>query len=178
MYSKDVGGKQEWIPGVIRKFTGPVSAIVELGDGRMCRRHFNHLRVRHDARPESVQVKERNIQPDDRTQATRERKAVVTRANGGPTVTPSCGSGSTATTPSQSEEATPPTGKNEEHDENMPETAVNNEEDHAEQGGTEEATMVEKPVTPPQPIPIRRSNRSRVPPERYGFKKGGMQCLC
>ena len=66
---------------------GPVSVIVELGDGRMCRRHFNHLRVRHDARPERVQVKECNIQPDDRAQATWERKAVVTGANEGPTVT-------------------------------------------------------------------------------------------
>eukprot|EP00731_Ephydatia_muelleri_P013921 Em0007g1231a len=52
--------------------------------------------------------------------------------------------------PTQSE-ATPPTGENEERDENMSEMAVGNEEDHAEQGGTEEATMVEKPITPPQP---------------------------
>ena len=73
--------------------------------------------MRHDARPERVQVKERNIQPDDQAQATREWKAVVTGANGGPTVTPSCRSGSTATTPSQSEKATPPTGENEERDE-------------------------------------------------------------
>ena len=174
VYSKDVGGKQEWIPGVIRKFTGPVSAIVELEDGRMCRRHFNHLRVRHDARPERVQVNERNTLPADRAQATRERKAVVTGANGGPTVTPSGGSGSAATTPSQSEEATPSTGESEKRDENMPETAGSNEEDHAEQGGTEEATRTEKPGTPPEPTPIRRSNRTRVPPERYGFKKGGM----
>ena len=64
----------------------------------------------------------------------------------------------------------PPSAATEKRDENMPETAVSNEEDHAEQGGTEEATRTE----PPQPIPIRRSNRTRVSPERYGFKKGGM----
>ena len=87
-----------------------------------------------------MQVKEHNIQPDDCAQATRERTAVVTN----------CGSGSTAAIPTQSE-ATPPTGENEERDENMSEMAVGNEEDHAEQGGTEEATMVEKPITPPQP---------------------------
>ena len=68
----------------------------------------------------------------------------------------------------------PPSAATEKRDENMPETAVSNEEDHAEQGGTEEATRTEKPATPLQPIPIRRSNRTRVSPERYGFKKGGM----
>ncbi|KAL5510132.1 hypothetical protein EMCRGX_G005623 [Ephydatia muelleri] len=117
-----------WWPGVDKDIDNKVKA-------------FSHLSVRHDARPER----------ECRLRNTTSSQMIAHKPHGrGTAVVTNCGSGSTATIPTQSE-ATPPTGENEERDENMSEMAVGNEEDHAEQGGTEEATMVEKPITPPQP---------------------------
>ena len=35
-----------WIPGIVRKVTGPLSYVVELLDGRTVRRHVDHVRKR------------------------------------------------------------------------------------------------------------------------------------
>ncbi|XP_061105010.1 uncharacterized protein K02A2.6-like [Conger conger] len=39
----------KWLPGVIRKQSGPVSFVVELQDGLVFRRHQDHVRLRYDA---------------------------------------------------------------------------------------------------------------------------------
>lgn len=39
---------QKWLPGIILKQRGPVSYVVKLTDGRMFRRHQDHVRLRHD----------------------------------------------------------------------------------------------------------------------------------
>jgi len=39
---------QQWLPGIILKHRGPVSYVVKLTDGRMFRRHQDHVRLRHD----------------------------------------------------------------------------------------------------------------------------------
>lgn len=40
---------QKWLPGVIRRQSGPVSHVIELRDGQEFRRHQDHVRLRHDA---------------------------------------------------------------------------------------------------------------------------------
>ena len=37
---------EKWLPGVVTKVTGPLSYYVELSDGRVIRRHIDHLRSR------------------------------------------------------------------------------------------------------------------------------------
>lgn len=45
---------QQWLPGVILTQSGPVSYVVKLIDGRVFRRHQDHVRLRHDKDPEIV----------------------------------------------------------------------------------------------------------------------------
>ncbi|KAM3602656.1 uncharacterized protein V6R79_008254 [Siganus canaliculatus] len=44
---------QQWLPGIILKRNGPVSYVVQLADGRIFRRHQDHVRLRHDSGLES-----------------------------------------------------------------------------------------------------------------------------
>ena len=40
--------KQQWLPGIILKQSGPVSYVVRLTDGRVFRRHQDHVRLRYN----------------------------------------------------------------------------------------------------------------------------------
>ncbi|XP_034549867.1 uncharacterized protein K02A2.6-like [Notolabrus celidotus] len=44
---------QQWLPGVILKKSGPVSYVVKLTDGRVFRRHQDHVRLCHDTGSET-----------------------------------------------------------------------------------------------------------------------------
>ncbi|XP_035806354.2 uncharacterized protein K02A2.6-like [Amphiprion ocellaris] len=46
VYVKNFGSGSPWLPGVIHRCSGPVSVIVDLQDGRLIRRHLDHVRVR------------------------------------------------------------------------------------------------------------------------------------
>lgn len=48
-----ISNHQKWLPGIILKQSEPVSYVVELSDGRVFRRHQDHVRLRQDAGPES-----------------------------------------------------------------------------------------------------------------------------
>ena len=44
VYAQNFGIGQKWMPGVVQEVTGPVSFLVKLQDGRLLRRHQDHLR--------------------------------------------------------------------------------------------------------------------------------------
>ena len=46
VYAKNFGTGQKWFPAVVQEVTGPVSFLVKLEDGRLIRRHQDHLRRR------------------------------------------------------------------------------------------------------------------------------------
>ena len=48
VYVRDFRHPKSWTPGKIVKDTGPVSAQVQLDDGRIVRRHQDHMHVRKD----------------------------------------------------------------------------------------------------------------------------------
>ena len=48
VYTKSFIEKNKWIPVVVESRTGPVSYRVKLPDGRMVRRHLDHLRYQYD----------------------------------------------------------------------------------------------------------------------------------
>ena len=49
---------QKWLPGVIMTQRGPLSYVVELTDGRVFRRHQDHVRLRHDPGSEIISTSE------------------------------------------------------------------------------------------------------------------------
>ena len=72
VYTKNFGQGQRWLPGVITEVTGPVSFMVRLGDGRIIRRHQDHLRIRKndieivsDPEMEGVTRKEAEVPSDN-----------------------------------------------------------------------------------------------------------------
>ena len=44
VYSRNFGTGQQWYPGFIHEVTGPVSYLVKLQDGRLVKRHQDHVR--------------------------------------------------------------------------------------------------------------------------------------
>ena len=47
VYVKNLpAGKPKWIPGIVKKVTGPLSYVVKLQDGKEVRRHVDHVRKR------------------------------------------------------------------------------------------------------------------------------------
>ena len=46
VYAQNFGTGQKWIPAVVQEVTGPVSFLVKFQDGRLIRRHQDHLRRR------------------------------------------------------------------------------------------------------------------------------------
>ena len=48
MYARNFGTGNTWIPGEITKLNCPVSFVVKCGDGKLIRRHQDHLRHRRD----------------------------------------------------------------------------------------------------------------------------------
>ena len=54
VYVKNLpAGTPKWIPGVVEKVTGPLSYVVKLKDGRLVRRHVDHVRKREAADSDS-----------------------------------------------------------------------------------------------------------------------------
>ena len=49
---------QKWLPGAVLTQRGPLSFVVELTDGRVFRRHHDHIRLRHNTGPEIVSTSE------------------------------------------------------------------------------------------------------------------------
>ena len=49
---------EKWLPGAILAQRGPLSFVVELTDGRVFRRHQDHVRLRHDISPEFISTSE------------------------------------------------------------------------------------------------------------------------
>ena len=50
------GCKPKWLPGTVRDETGPVSCEVELEDGTVCRRHYDHVRERQELEPRPTEL--------------------------------------------------------------------------------------------------------------------------
>ena len=48
MYARNFGTGNTWVPGEITEISGPVSFVVKCGDGKLIRRHQDHLRHRRD----------------------------------------------------------------------------------------------------------------------------------
>lgn len=48
VYIRNFTSSQRWLPGIILSQSGPVSFVVKLTDGRVMRRHQDHLRLRYD----------------------------------------------------------------------------------------------------------------------------------
>ena len=46
MYVKNFSGKEEWLPGIVSKVQGPLSYLILLDDGRVLRRHVDHVKLR------------------------------------------------------------------------------------------------------------------------------------
>ena len=61
MYTHFGGPKLEWVPGIIHSITGPLSYRVELGDGRVVRRHVDHVRSRHVQVPQPIDAVEPHL---------------------------------------------------------------------------------------------------------------------
>ena len=72
VYIKNYSGSPEWLPGVVSKSTGPVSILVDLGDGRQWRRHLDQVRIR--SVDDVVVPGERRPNPVDKTPKTVERE--------------------------------------------------------------------------------------------------------
>ena len=51
VFIKDFSSPKSWQKGTVVQTTGPVSALVELPDGRVVRRHQDHLRKNHNHDP-------------------------------------------------------------------------------------------------------------------------------
>ena len=48
VYVRNFGTGNTWMPGEITELSGPVSFVVKGGDGKLIRRHQDHLRHRRD----------------------------------------------------------------------------------------------------------------------------------
>lgn len=57
VYVCNFGSGEKWLPGVILEKTGPVSFRITLEDGRVIRRHQDHVRLRYD--PDQPDVEDR-----------------------------------------------------------------------------------------------------------------------
>jgi len=46
VFVKNFGRGLEWLPGVVDLIKGPVTYVVKLTDGRVVKRHVDHIRIR------------------------------------------------------------------------------------------------------------------------------------
>ena len=60
---RDFHTKKTWLAGTLRQSQGPLSFNVELEDGRILRRHVDHIRLRQET--SSTDSKEREVDLDD-----------------------------------------------------------------------------------------------------------------
>ena len=58
VFVRNFDGKSKWLCGVIVEQTGPVSFRVRLDDGRVVRRHVDHVRSRRVSEREELSVPE------------------------------------------------------------------------------------------------------------------------
>ena len=59
VFVRNFDGKSKWLCGVIHEQTGPVSFRVRLDDGRVVRRHVDHVRSRRVSEREEMSVPEK-----------------------------------------------------------------------------------------------------------------------
>ncbi len=59
--AKNFSTGQAWLPGTISEASGPKSYIVETTDGRLLRRHVNHIRLCHSSLTTAIE----STDPDD-----------------------------------------------------------------------------------------------------------------
>jgi hypothetical protein len=50
--------KEKWIPGVVKKVTGPLSYQIQLSDGREIRRHVDSVKSRSEPAPDNTEETE------------------------------------------------------------------------------------------------------------------------
>ena len=83
VWAMNFAGTPKWQPGVLEEKTGPVSYTVRLADGRVWRRHCDHLRKRLPAETEGTELDQwRHLQqpvllpprPTNRTAPTEEKR--------------------------------------------------------------------------------------------------------
>ena len=55
VYARNFSQGPKWVPGILRESSGPIALEVELGDGRMWRRHQDHLIQRPSDPPSPTQ---------------------------------------------------------------------------------------------------------------------------
>ena len=120
VWSMNFAGAPKWLPGVLETQTGPVSFTVRLSDGRLWKRHIDHLRQRlpHEPQPEPLDTDEPAAQlPVPRPDAigqplTPELSASGVPANTKPAPHPAATTlrpnASSSATPTRSEQARPP----------------------------------------------------------------------
>ena len=73
VWARNIGAGERWIKGKIKQGSGPASYIVELADGRMWRRHIDHLR-RAEERIKKSGGRESDIDDEQMTQSTKEQE--------------------------------------------------------------------------------------------------------
>ena len=56
VYVENFNGSPKWISGVVSEIAGPLSVVVDIGEGRMCRRHLDHVRARRTESKDVVNV--------------------------------------------------------------------------------------------------------------------------
>ena len=66
VFVMNFSGKTKWLHGVIVEQTGPVSFRIRLEDGRVVRRHIDHVRSRrvNDEEEEESSVPEKTLSPE------------------------------------------------------------------------------------------------------------------
>ena len=73
VWARNFGAGERWIKGKIKQGLGPASYIVELANGRMWRRHIDHLR-RAEERITKSGGRESDIDDEQMTQSTKEEE--------------------------------------------------------------------------------------------------------
>ena len=56
VYVENFNGSPKWISGVVSEIAGPLSVVVDIGEGRTCRRHLDHVRARRTESKDVVNV--------------------------------------------------------------------------------------------------------------------------
>ena len=143
VYARNYNGLPKWLPGVVTKCTGPVSVVVDLGEGRgVCRRHLDQVRTRYEAsRRGSCEEGELSLNAGTESVQGGEQATAVSP-------------GSTSREPAT----------------DVVQAPVASSTTSATSEGTGEKRMpVSGASLDAHPEPTRRSTRRHTPPDRYGL---------
>ena len=61
MFCENFSRGDKWLPGCIIQKTGPLSYVIKLPDGRIIRRHHDHVRIRSSAEVSQDNIPEDNM---------------------------------------------------------------------------------------------------------------------